>query len=83
MEVCILVEINWTADVIRWKYLWPRIAKYFNLEYEAPTDKGFSLHDQVGDKKEDWKRIAHKHNLKIDDLSKAATFDFADLCIGT
>jgi len=70
------------GDVIRWKYLWPKIAQYFNLEYEAPTAKGYSLQERVSDRKEDWKRIAHKHNLKIDDLSKAATFDFADKCIG-
>jgi nucleoside-diphosphate-sugar epimerase len=70
------------GDVFRWIYLWPKLADYFKLEYEEPTAKGFYLKDHYSEKKQEWKQIAQKYNLRWDDLGKVATFDFADLCIG-
>ena len=69
-------------DLIRWKYLWPKLAKYFKLEYEEPSDKEFLLADQFSNKEREWKEIANKYNLKWNELSRVSTFEFADKCIG-
>jgi len=66
------------GDIFRWKYMWPKLANYFGLEYEGPGDKQCSLYEHLDEWKPVWDTIVQKHNLKKYPLEKISSFDFAD-----
>jgi len=72
------------GDLYRWKYLWPKLAEYFELEYEAPKEgEHLRLTEWFKDKREDWKNIVEKYNLKAPpELEKISTPGFVQTWVG-
>jgi len=72
------------GDLYRWKHLFPKLAEYFGLEYEAPKEgEHFKLTEAMKGKENVWKEIVHKYHLNNDEnLNKVTTFEFADLWMG-
>ncbi|MCL7986856.1 SDR family oxidoreductase [Sphingobacterium sp. lm-10] len=70
------------GDVFRWNWLWPRIANWFDVEYEGYQDKIRSLEDEMKDMQATWKEIAEKHDLVNDNLDQLASPWHTDLDLG-
>lgn len=64
------------GDSYRWKYMWPRIAKVFDLE-PGPV-KNMNLVEFMSDKKELWNKIVERNGLVKTDLFRLAPWSYAD-----
>ena len=67
------------GDVFRWKWLWNRIAAYFEIETDGFDTTVRSLEKEMSGKEEVWKNITEKYGLKKSDLSKIASAWHTDL----
>ena len=67
------------GDVFRWKWLWNRIAAYFEIETDGFDTTVRSLEKEMSGKEEVWKNITKKYGLKESDLSKIASAWHTDL----
>ena len=64
------------GDLFRWKHLWPRIARLFDMPCgEVQT---ISLPQWAADKNPVWERIVRRHNLEPCRLDEVALWPFAD-----
>lgn len=70
------------GDVFRWRWLWPRIAAYFDLPWEGFTGEPRPLEPRMADAQEVWARIAEKHGLVESDVSKLASWWHTDGDLG-
>ena len=70
------------GDVFRWKWLWPRIADWFEVEYEGYQDEIRPLEHEMKDLHSTWKEIAQKQDLVNDDLDQLASPWHTDLDLG-
>lgn len=70
------------GDIFRWKWLWPKIAAYFNVEYTGYTSAINPLEKILSDKQDVWKNIAQDHHLIEADLSRLASPWHTDLDLG-
>ncbi|CAF1365626.1 unnamed protein product [Didymodactylos carnosus] len=80
------------GDYNKFRVLWPKIAKYFDIPVGEPSNKDpppkngevkcqMPLVEYMKDKKDVWKRIAHKYSLD-ESAFDYATWDFADAIVG-
>ena len=69
------------GDLIRWENLWPRLARFF--EVETGEQRHFSLRDTLGDKAADWDRIVARHGLQPHAFHQVAGWGFADFVFGS
>ncbi len=67
------------GDIFRWKWMWEKIAAYFQIETVGYTGEINSLEKQMENDQEVWKEIASKNNLKECNLSKLASAWHTDL----
>jgi nucleoside-diphosphate-sugar epimerase len=64
------------GDLFRWKHLWPRVARSFDMPCgEVQT---LSLAEWVADKEPVWDRIVRHHKLKPRRLGEVALWAFGD-----
>jgi hypothetical protein len=64
------------GDLFRWKHLWPRIARFFDMPCgEVQT---LSLPRWMVDKNPVWERIVRQHKLKLCRLDEVALWPFGD-----
>jgi len=70
------------GDVFRWKWLWPRIAEWFDIEYEGYTGSIRPLEEEMQNDKLIWKKISEDHGLSIDNLDALASPWHTDLDLG-
>jgi nucleoside-diphosphate-sugar epimerase len=64
------------GDLFRWKHLWPRIARLFDMPCgEVQT---LSLNQWMADKDPIWERIVRQHKLKPRRLDEVALWAFGD-----
>jgi nucleoside-diphosphate-sugar epimerase len=64
------------GDLFRWKHLWPRIARLFDMPCgEVQT---LSLSQWMADKDPIWERIIRRHKLKPRRLDQVALWAFGD-----
>lgn len=70
------------GDVFRWKWLWNRIAAYFDIEAEGYDGSEKPLEKEMEGQQDLWKSMAEKYGLKEADLSKIASPWHTDLDLG-
>jgi nucleoside-diphosphate-sugar epimerase len=70
------------GDIFRWNWMWPRIAKWFGVEWEGFTGELAPLEAQMADDAGVWKRIVEKHGLVEPDLARVASPWHTDLDLG-
>jgi len=64
------------GDLFRWSEMWPKIARYFDLEVAPPLP--LSLSSVMADKAEVWQRIAAKHDLAPHSFADLSSWEFSD-----
>lgn len=67
------------GDVFRWKWLWPRIAEWFEIEFEGYKDSIKPLEIVLNEKQAIWAAISKEHQLIEADLSQLASAWHTDL----
>ena len=70
------------GDVFRWKWLWPRLAKWFGVQ---PVGWDGTIHPLEAEMAGDgpvWREIAGRHALKVADLDRLASAWHTDLDLG-
>ena len=70
------------GDVFRWKWLWPKIAEWFGIEFEGYNGTIKALETELNTKEAIWKTIAKKHQLIEEDLNQLASAWHTDLDLG-
>jgi len=70
------------GDYFRWSWLWPRIAKWFDVEWVGWDGEIHPLEAQMADAPEIWAKIVKKHGLKEADLDRLASPWHTDLDLG-
>ena len=70
------------GDVFRWRWLWPRIAAHFGLEWEGFEGAPRPLVDQMAGMEDTWALIAEKNGLVEKDLGKLASWWHSDGDLG-
>lgn len=64
------------GDLFRWDDLWPRIARFFDMESAPPLP--LSLADAMADKAETWDRLVRQHQLAPTPFTDVSSWPFAD-----
>jgi nucleoside-diphosphate-sugar epimerase len=67
------------GDLFRWNDMWPKIAKYFELEMAAPLQ--MQLADVMADKEELWNSIVMKKSLEPVPYKDVSSWRFADFVL--
>jgi nucleoside-diphosphate-sugar epimerase len=70
------------GDIFRWKWLWPRLARWFGVEPLGFDGKVHPLEAQMADDAPTWRRIAEEHGLAEPDLGRLASPWHTDLDLG-
>jgi len=72
------------GDLIRWRWFWPQIAKYFSLEWEGPTNPPQTLQNTMREwpAAELWQRIATREKLAEADVNELASWWHSDADLG-
>lgn len=68
------------GDFFRWRNLWPRLAKYFDMELADPQT--ISLTDFMADKGPLWDSMVEKHGLQKIVYEDLVAWPFADYVFG-
>ena len=70
------------GDTFRWRWLWPRLAAHFGVEWEGFSDAPRPLESQMTDAQPVWDAIVHKHGLVEGDLARLASWWHTDADLG-
>lgn len=70
------------GDVFRWKWLWPKIAQWFEIDFEGFNGTIKPLEELLNKKQSHWTAIVKENNLIEKDLSKLASAWHTDLDLG-
>ena len=67
------------GDIFRWSWMWPRIAKWFGVEWEGPGDSIVPLEAQMAKDAPVWEAMADKYGLAEPNLWRVASPWHTDL----
>ena len=70
------------GDIFRWNWMWPRIAKWFDVEWVGFEGEPVPLQGQMAKDPAIWKRMAEKDGLVESDLWRVASPWHTDLDLG-
>lgn len=70
------------GDTFRWKWLWPKIADFFDLEVEGFNGLIRPLEERLSQKQEIWQKMVASYNLKEADLNRISSTWHTDLDLG-
>ena len=70
------------GDVFRWKWLWPRIAAYFDIEAAPYSGSPETLEIKMSEAAPVWDALVVKHGLQTNALSRVASFWHTDADLG-
>ncbi|MCD9856298.1 SDR family oxidoreductase [Epilithonimonas sp. JDS] len=70
------------GDVFRWKWLWEKMADYFQIEFEGFENEIRPLEKELQNDHTLWEEIAEKYDLKENNLSKISSAWHTDLDLG-
>lgn len=70
------------GDVFRWKWLWPKIAEWFEIDFEGYNGTTKPLETVLKEKDVVWKEIGQNHQLIELDLNQLASAWHTDLDLG-
>ncbi|MEV8374033.1 SDR family oxidoreductase [Kribbella sp. NPDC056861] len=68
------------GDLFRWSELWPKLARWFDLEVAPPLQ--MSLATVMADKEPLWKELQAAHSLAGTAYAKVSSWPFADFVFG-
>ncbi|MET7278067.1 SDR family oxidoreductase [Kribbella sp. NPDC005582] len=68
------------GDLFRWSELWPKIARWFEMEVAPPLQ--MSLQDVMADKEPVWKQLQATHDLAATSFAEVSSWPFADFVFG-
>ena len=66
------------GEVFRWKWLWPRLASYFDIEAAPYPGHPQPLEVSMADAATEWDKIVLDHDLLPNELSRVASFWHSD-----
>ena len=61
------------GDVIRWRWLWPRLAEWFGVEAALFPDRREPLEPKLAGLTDEWRSLAGRHGLVEPDLGRLAS----------
>ena len=64
------------GDLFRWSEMWPKIARFFDLEVAPPLP--MSLTDQMADKEPLWNSLIERHGLEPHSYKDVSSWPFGD-----
>jgi len=67
------------GDIFRWNWMWPRLAKWFGVEWEGFAGQVTPLETAMAGDAAVWKSIVAKHGLIEPDLARVASAWHTDL----
>lgn len=70
------------GDTFRWRWLWPKIAEHFGLEWEGFRGEMRPLEQQMAGKEAVWESIAKREGLIEPDVTKLASWWHSDSDLG-
>lgn len=70
------------GDVFRWKWLWPKIATWFEIDFEGYNGTIRPLEEVLNKKQSIWSEIVQDHTLVEKDLNTLASAWHTDLDLG-
>ncbi|TKB96775.1 SDR family oxidoreductase [Pedobacter cryophilus] len=70
------------GDIFRWKWLWQKIADFFDLEVDGFDGSIRPLEQRLAQKKEIWQKMAVQYNLIEADLNRISSAWHTDLDLG-
>lgn len=70
------------GDIFRWNWLWPRLAKWFDIEPAGFDGTVHPLEAMMADDAPVWRDIALRHKLAEPDLNRLASAWHTDLDLG-
>jgi nucleoside-diphosphate-sugar epimerase len=70
------------GDVFRWKWLWKRLADWFNIEAFGFENEIKPLESEMKNDLEIWRKIAQKYSLKEENLNRLSSAWHTDLDLG-
>ncbi|MCD0465088.1 SDR family oxidoreductase [Flavobacterium sp. ENC] len=70
------------GDVFRWKWLWPKIAEWFQIEFEGYSGTIQPLETVLNTKHESWRTITKENHLIEGNLDQLASAWHTDLDLG-
>ena len=70
------------GDVFRWRWLWPQIAAWFDLEWEGYSGAPRTLEASMAGAEPLWRDLATQHDLVEPDLSRVASWWHSDADLG-
>ena len=70
------------GDVFRWRWMWPRIAEHFGVTPEGFDEAPRPLEVQMANAAQEWRALAERHSLEIDDVDQLASWWHTDGDLG-
>lgn len=70
------------GDVFRWRWMWARIAEYFDVEPIGPGEEPQPLEQQMAEAGATWQRLVREHGLIEPDLARVASWWHTDADLG-
>jgi nucleoside-diphosphate-sugar epimerase len=70
------------GDVFRWRWLWPQVASWFELEWEGYADAPRTLEASMAGMEPVWRELAAAHGLVEPDLARVASWWHSDADLG-
>lgn len=70
------------GDIFRWKWLWEKIADYFQIGFEGFDNEIRPLEKELQNDQNLWENMAEKYALKENNLSRIASAWHTDLDLG-
>jgi len=70
------------GDVFRWRWMWPKLAAYFGVEWEGYQGEPRPLEQSMAGREDQWRRIAEEDNLREPELDRVASWWHTDGDLG-
>ena len=70
------------GDVFRWRWMWPKLAAYFGVEWEGFAGEPRPLEQSMRGRENQWRELAGRHNLSEPDLGRVASWWHTDGDLG-
>ena len=70
------------GDLFRWRWLWPQLAAYFDVEPQGPPKPIAPLEPRLGNAAAGWRDLAAKYNLAELDVDKLVSWWHTDGDLG-
>jgi nucleoside-diphosphate-sugar epimerase len=70
------------GDVFRWRWMWPKLAAYFGVDWEGFEGEPRTLGSSMGEMEGPWREIAEKHGLVEPDVTRLASWWHTDGDLG-